>query len=321
RNLLDDDTIEKNAKAIEKQAKQLFAGLDFELVNNAAWLRTLNYIEFLRDIGKHFSVNAMLQRDSVKDRLQNQEQGISYTEFSYMLLQAYDFLHLFEEKGCDVQIGASDQWGNIISGTDLIRRKTGKTAYAFTSPLLINKSTGKKFGKSEEGAVWLDPQKTSPFKLYQFFLNVEDGSVEELLMRLTMIPKDEITALSTEPAQSRAAQKKLAYAVTELVHGKEAADAAVVESEMRFKKDLTTAEKQQLAQKIDSGRSIVDILVEYGYAPSKSAARRLIEVKGVKINGATVEDVDKVLSQSDLDADGFIMISGGKTQPSSVLSF
>jgi tyrosyl-tRNA synthetase len=192
RNLLDDATIDRNATAIAAQGSKIFNGMEFSLMNNAEWLRGLNYIEFLRDIGKHFSVNAMLQRDSVKDRLENQEQGISYTEFSYMLLQSYDYLHLHTHHGCDVQIGASDQWGNILSGVDLIRRKTGDTVYAFTSPLLINKATGKKFGKSEQGAVWLDPAKTSPYQFYQFFLNVDDDAVEELLLKMTLLPKEEI---------------------------------------------------------------------------------------------------------------------------------
>jgi tyrosyl-tRNA synthetase len=320
RNLLDDETIERNAKAIEKQAKQLFAGLDFELVNNAQWLRTLNYIEFLRDIGKHFSVNAMLQRDSVKDRLQNQEQGISYTEFSYMLLQAYDFLHLFEEKGCDVQIGASDQWGNIVSGTDLIRRKTGKTAYAFTSPLLINKATGKKFGKSEDGAVWLDAAKTSPFKLYQFFLNVEDDAAEELLLRLTLCTKEDIAAALSEPTHTRTAQKLLARAVVELVHGKAAADEAILQTELLFKRDFSKHEKEKLALQVAAHTPLVDVLVERGYATSKSAARRLIEAKGVKLNGSVLDDPEKKLTAADADADGFVVLVAGKSQPSSVLS-
>lgn len=322
RNLLDDATIEKNSAAIGEQAKKLFGGMEFTMVNNAEWLRPLNLLEFLRDIGKHFSVNAMLQRDSVKNRIEAQEQGISYTEFSYMLLQAYDFLHLHKEKGVDLQIGASDQWGNIASGIDLIRRKTGDAVHGFTSPLLINKSTGKKFGKSEDGAIWLDAQKTSPFAMYQFFLNVDDESVAELLSKLTMLAKDSIDSVVAEHTanpSARIAQRKLAEEVTSLVHGVDATKGAIAETDLRFKKEFTAEEKSQLAKEVSSGASIVDVLVQSGYAESKSAARRLIEGKAVKINGALVDDSDKVLSKEDADGGGMIVITAGKSQPSSVL--
>ncbi len=275
RNLLDDATIDKNAKAIAAQGKKLFGGLDFTLLNNAQWLRTLNYIEFLRDIGKHFSVNAMLARDSVKDRLANQEQGISYTEFSYMLLQSYDFLHLHQNYGCDVQIGASDQWGNILSGTDLIRRKTGDTVYAFTSPLLVNKSTGKKFGKSEGGAVWLDAQKTSPFDFYQFWFNTTDEDVEEFLLKMTLLPKAEIDAVMEEQRSNpsgRAAQKKLAYEVTALVHG---------ESE------ATKAQNFENVPTIGTGK-LRDVLKEY----STSELRRLVEQGGISGKDGKIDSID-----------------------------
>src|SRR5258708_5733962 len=166
RPLLDQATVAANAEKIAEQAKRLFGSADFTLVNNADWLGGLKMIEFLRDVGKHFTVNAMLQRDFVKDRIKNADEGISYTEFSYALLQSYDYLHLHQEFGCDLQVGGSDQWGNIVSGVDFIRRKMGDTVYAMTWPLLINKATGKKFGKSETGTVWLDPAKTSPYSFY-----------------------------------------------------------------------------------------------------------------------------------------------------------
>lgn len=324
RNLLDDATIQKNSAGIEAQARKLFDGMDFTMVNNADWLRPLNLLEFLRDIGKHFSVNAMLQRDSVKNRIESQEQGISYTEFSYMLLQAYDFLHLNQNHDVDVQIGASDQWGNIASGIDLIRRKTGHAAYGFTSPLLLNKSTGKKFGKSEEGAVWLDAAKTSPFQMYQFFLNVEDDAVEELLLKLTVLSADEIQSVMMQHAaepSARAAQKALASAIVELVHGKKELQAAVAETELRFKKDLSPEEKAELRIDIDVDTPLVDALVSLGYAASKSAARRLIEGKAVKLNGAVVESADKVIAAADADAHGVVVLTAGKSSPTSVLGF
>ncbi len=324
RNLLDDETIQRNSGAIASQAKKLFGGLDFMMVNNADWLRPLNLLEFLRDIGKHFSVNAMLQRDSVKNRIEGQEQGISYTEFSYMLLQAYDYLHLHQSNGVDLQIGASDQWGNITSGVDLIRRKTGDTAYAFTSPLLINKSTGKKFGKSEEGAIWLDAIKTNTFRFYQFFLNVDDESVGELLYKLTLLPRATIEEVITEHAKNpgaRLAQRRLADEVTELVHGKDAAVQALAETELKFKKELTKEDKSQLKTDIDAGASVIEVLVSLGYAESKSAARRLVEGNAVKINGTLVDDVDRVLGKDDVDGDGMIVLTAGKSQPASVLAF
>src|SRR3989344_155734 len=170
RPLLPPETVRANGDAIAEQARTLFAGADFTLLNNAEWLEELHLIEFLRDVGKHFTVNIMLQRDFIKDRIKNPEESISYTEFSYALLQAYDYLHLHKEYKCDLEVGGSDQWGNIVSGVDYIRRKTGDVVYALTWPLLVNKTTGKKFGKSEMGTIWLSPEKTTPFQFYQFWL-------------------------------------------------------------------------------------------------------------------------------------------------------
>lgn len=268
RTLLDEATLRNNAAGIKAQAKWLFRSDDFTMTNNLDWLGSLKVIDFLRDIGKHFSVNAMTQRDSVKERLENREQGISYTEFSYMLLQAYDFLHLHATAGCDLQIGASDQWGNMVSGVDLIRRKTGDTAYAFSFPLLVNKSTGKKFGKTEGGAVWLDPDKTSPFNFYQFWFNTADNDVEEYLLKMTLLPKAEIERVMAEqhadPA-ARPAQKKLAYEVTALVHGAPEADKAkefknipaVPAGKLRDAiKDISTSELRRLVEQ--GAVSIVD---------------------------------------------------------------
>lgn len=319
RNLLDDATIDKNAAAIAAQGSKIFNGMDFALMNNADWLRGLNYIEFLRDIGKHFSVNAMLQRDSVKDRLENQEQGISYTEFSYMLLQSYDYLHLHKAHACDVQIGASDQWGNILSGVDLIRRKTGDTVYAFTSPLLINKSTGKKFGKSEQGAVWLDAARTSVYEFYQFFLNVEDDAAAELLLKMTLLPKDEIDSVMQEHAAnpgSRAAQKKLAHAVTALVHGEDASGRAERVSQLLFGADTPTSDDWNMiastapSRAVHEGSAILDVLVETTLASSKREAREYILGNAITLNGNAVPQ-DRPLTTSDFH-NGHALLKRGK---------
>jgi len=268
RTLLDEQTLKRNAAGIKAQAKRLFKSGNFMMVNNLDWLGKLGVIDFLRDIGKHFSVNAMTQRDSVKERLAGREQGISYTEFSYMLLQAYDFLHLHTTAGCDLQVGASDQWGNMVSGADLIRRKTGDTAYAFSFPLLVNKATGKKFGKTEGGAVWLDPRKTSPFQFYQFWVNTDDAETQEYLLKMTLLPKADIDAVMDEQKKdpsSRAAQKKLAFEVTALVHGAEEAQKAkdfknmptVPAGKLRDAiKDISTSELRRLVGQ--GGVSVVD---------------------------------------------------------------
>jgi len=325
RNLLDDETIEMNAKAIEVQAKKLFAGLDFKMVNNAKWLRSLNLIEFLRDIGKHFSVSAMLQRDSVRERLGKNDAGISYTEFSYMLLQAYDFLHLNQEYGCDVQIGASDQWGNIVSGVDLIRRKTGKETYAFTSPLLINRSTGKKFGKSEEGAIWLGGVKTPPFTLYQFFLNAEDGALEELLLKLTLLRREEIdVALEMHKRNpgARHGQQLLARQVTALVHGSEEASRAERISQILFGDDPPGGMDDETLAILKSaapnyapakGETILDILVNAKLADSKREARQFIKGSAVALNGVAVTDEKLVPADPDFK-DGIALLRRGKRQ-------
>lgn len=276
RNLLSDETIKHNTEALRKQFAQLFKNADFDMVNNADWLRGLKLMEFLRDTGKHFTVNEMIKRDSVRPRIETAEQSISFTEFSYMLLQAYDFLHLFEKKGCELQVGASDQWGNIVSGVDLIRRKTGKTAYAFCWPLLVNKSTGKKFGKSEGGAVWLDAKKTSPFEFYQFWYNVSDEDVEDFLLKMTLLPKAEIDKVMAEQRQNpaaRVAQKRLAQEVTMLVH-----NVAEVEAPVLHAANLKL-------------REIADDL-----KLSTSELRRLVEQKGVTLNSTPLTTIDDQLA-------------------------
>ncbi len=311
RVLLDEETLARNAEGVRKQAQKLFQSDNFQIQNNLDWLGKLKVIDFLRDIGKHFSVNAMMARDSVKDRLENRDQGISYTEFSYMLLQSYDFLHLFEAEGCDLQIGASDQWGNMVSGVDLIRRKTGKTAYALSFPLLVNKATGKKFGKSEGGAVWLDPKKTSAFDFYQFWFNTDDSDVEEYLLKMTMLPKadiDEVMAEQKENPASRTAQKNLAFEVTALVHGEEEAEKVAKASE-----DLFSGASSENAPtvKVESTISLVDALVASNLATSKREARQFIADGAVQLNSTKETDEGRVLNAEDFK-EGKALLKRGK---------
>jgi tyrosyl-tRNA synthetase len=274
RNLLDEASIARNSKAVAAQIRKVFGTSDFIEENNAAWLSKLRLIDFLRDTGKHFTVNAMIKKDTVKTRL-DAESPMSFTEFSYSLLQGYDFLHLNERYGCDLQVGGSDQWTNILSGVEFIRRKTGKTVHALTWPLLINKSTGKKFGKSESGAVWLDPAKTSPFEFYQFWLGTQDDSVEEYLLKMTLLSKadiDEAMRLQQENPSSRTAQKKLAFEVTKLVHGEGEAIKA------RDFKNVPMVPAGKLRE------AIKDI--------STSELRRLVEQGGVSVDDAKVSSID-----------------------------
>ena len=274
RNLLDEATIAKNSKAVAAQIRKIFGSSDFIEENNATWLAKLNLLEFLRDIGKHFTVNAMIKKDTVKTRL-DAESPMSFTEFSYSLLQGYDFLHLFTKHGCEVQVGGSDQWSNILSGVEFIRRKMGKTVYALTWPLLVDKSTGRKFGKSEEGAIWLNATKTSPFEFYQFWFNTADDDVEEYLLKMTLVPKADIDAVMVEqrinPA-ARPAQKKLAYEATKLVHGESEASAA---------------QNSENVPSIGVGK-LRDVLKEY----STSELRRLVEQGGISSAGGKIDSID-----------------------------
>jgi tyrosyl-tRNA synthetase len=297
RNLLGDATVRRNTEALRAQFSRLFGGQDFVMVNNAEWLHGLNYMEFLRDIGKHFTVNEMIKRDSVRPRLETQDQSISYTEFSYMLLQAYDFLELHLRYGCDLQVGGSDQWGNIVSGVELIRKKTGQQAYALSWPLLTDK-TGKKFGKSEGNAVWLDAQKTSPLDFYQFWYNVEDEMVEELLLKMTLMPREEIRSIINAhdfERGARIAQKELARAVTALVHGHDARIEVESASSVLFGDGDISAVP---AVPVQMGETVIGALVSTGLANSKSAARQLIAGGGVYLDGSTVS-ADRQFSESE----------------------
>ncbi len=299
RQLVSVEEIEQNSRAIEKQLRRF---LDFEgkkaarMRDNAAWLRPLKAVEFMRDVGKHFTVNYMLAKDSVQSRI---EGGISFTEFSYMLLQAYDFLELNRREGVTLQIGGSDQWGNITAGLELIRRVEGKTAHALTMPL-VTTASGSKFGKTEAGAVWLDPARTSPYKFYQYWINVDDRDTGKYLRLFTLMPRAEIEALDkliASAPEKREAQQGLARDVTARVHGEDAARVAEEVSRVLFgKADPATLSKQvldALSEEVPFAESteapgLLDALVALKLAASKGAARRLVEQGGVYLNGQRV---------------------------------
>lgn len=321
RPLADAKTVARNAKAIQAQFQRIL-GRRVPVVNNADWLLKVRLVDFLRDIGKHFTVNELVKREIIKRRLEDPADSISYTEFAYALLQGYDYLELNRTKGVDLQVGASDQWTNILSGVELIRRKAGKEAFALTCPLVTDAS-GKKFGKSEGNAVWLDPEKTSPYAFYQFWLNQPDETVERYLKFYTFLPLAEIGALMARHAEhpgKREAQRVLARAVTATVHGDAAAERAVAVSEAlygarpvgtlsRDERALLVAEAPTADAK--PGMSVVDALVATGLASSKTEGRRLIEGKGVSVNRRLVEATDAALTPEDLES-GLALLMRGK---------
>jgi tyrosyl-tRNA synthetase len=324
RQLKDPAEVMQSVMKLKAQAERFFAGYEIEFVDNQTWLGELKLIDFLRDIGKHYTVNELIKKDAIATRLAG-DTGLSYTEFAYPLLQGYDFLQLFETKGCTVQVGGSDQWGNIVSGVELVRRKKQADVYAVTVPLIIDKTTGKKFGKSEGNAVWLDPEKTSPYQFYQFWLNVDDVSVIDHLKRFTFLPLEKIEQIDQEMKAdpgARMAQKTLAYAVTEVVHGTQAATAVQNVSEMLFGErplaGLSGEEKAVLLQNAPihevTGRvSLVDVLVETSLASSKREARTFIESGAVSINGGKVGLIDVVLEKEQTH-DGLLLLKRGKKQ-------
>ncbi|HVI69631.1 MAG TPA: tyrosine--tRNA ligase [Magnetospirillaceae bacterium] len=301
RNLQSLEQIAKNKAAIAAQYKQIFAGMDFEIVDNYDWFKGLGYLDFLRDIGKHFSMTQLLQRDFIQSRIGKGGKGISYAEFSYSLIQGYDFLHLFRKKGVNLQVCGADQWGNSLSGVELIRKLEGAEAHVYSCPLIINKATGKKFGKSENGAVWLDPKRTSVFDFYQFWLNVDDAGVEDYLKVYTLLDKQELDMLMAEfnknPA-ARAAQKKLAYEVTSLVHGKDEADKVVETTKQLFSGEAAEG-VLSVALKNDES-DMTTVLVQSGLVGSNSEARRLIEQGGVRLNQARATDPKATLKKGDV---------------------
>jgi len=299
--------VNHNFKCLKKQLEEMF---DCEVVDNYEWSKDINFIDFLRDYGKYFPVNYMLSKDIVARRL---ETGITYTEFSYMIMQALDFLHLYENKNCVMQVAGQDQWGNITAGIDLIRRKIGKEAYAFTMPL-VTKKDGSKFGKSEGKAIWLDKEKTSPYELYQFFVNSEDELVETYLKRFTFLSKEEIENLIKEnniETEKRAAAKTLAYEVVKFIHGENEAENAKKTSEEIFSKGNAKNMPSIDLEKEKLPINILDLLLLLELIPSKSEGRRLVIQGGISINDNKILDPNLIIDDN-LFKDNYLVIKKGK---------
>ena len=330
RQLLTKEKIESNIQGIREQLSRF---LDFnttanpaQLINNADWLLSVNMLDFLRDIGKYFTVNYMVAKESVKRRLE-QEDGITFTEFSYMLLQAYDFLVLFDRNKCTLQMGGSDQWGNILAGMELIRRLRSKKAYGLVFPL-VTTTTGVKFGKTEAGAVWLDANLTSPFRFYQFWFNTEDRDVTKYLKYFTLLEQEQIqeleSTLSTAP-EKREAQKKLAREVTTTVHGETALQKAILASQMLFGGEITGLTAKEVAdifsdvpsseisktQLEGEGISIIDLTIACGLAKSKGESRRLIEGGGINVNNRRISDPKAMVNLSTTVEGKFLILRKG----------
>ena len=311
RKMMTPETIQHNVDCFKKQMSRF---IDFSegkaiIVNNADWLMNLNYIEVLREVGAHFSVNRMLTAECYKQRL---ERGLSFLEFNYMIMQSYDFYQLFQKYGCNMQFGGDDQWSNMLGGTELIRRKLGKDAYAMTITLLLN-SEGKKMGKTEKGAVWLDPEKTTPYEFFQYWRNVDDADVIKCLKMLTFVPVEQIEEMekSMEGAQFNAAKELLAYELTKLVHGEEEAEKAKAAAKALFggsgdSENMPVAEISA-ADLTDGAMGILNILVKAELAPSISEARRLVQQGGITVDDVKVSDPKAMIT---LDKD--IIVRKGK---------
>ena len=333
RNLLDEATLQRNISGVRKQLEQF---LDFnpaipqsaEMANNYDWFKSISFIEFLRDVGKHITINYMMAKDSVRKRIES-ETGLSYTEFAYQLMQGYDYYWLHQHKKCKLQMGGSDQWGNIITGTELIRRKAGGEAYAFTCPL-ITKADGGKFGKTEKGNVWLDPEKTSPYQFYQFWLNASDEDAVKWIKIFTFLEKDTIENLLNEHQQDpgkRIVQKKLAEEVTQFVHGEEELQKALVTTEKLFSQQQQDAESLSVSDleqmegvtripfpgtTLDQGIDIVGFLAETGIFPSKGEARKMVQGGGVSINRKKVEQSNMEIGTALLLHGKYLLVQKGK---------
>lgn len=319
------DEIEANKRGIIKQYNKIFAGVDFKIVDNLDWFKGIGYMQFLREIGKHVPMRQMLGREFVHNRLSEKGAGISYAEFSYVLIQAYDFFYLHKNMGVDLQLCGSDQWGNSIAGVDLIRRLTGSEAHVWSTPLVVNKATGEKFGKSEDGAVWLDSTMTSPYGFYQFWLNVDDDGVEDYLKVYTFLTKEDINNVMHDfkaNRSERAAQKRLANEVTAFVHGIDQAERQQKLAEAVFDPDklhdLDKGEWNILTEELPvieahSGAKLVTLLVESRLASSNNEARRFIEDGAVHINNRKihVSSSDSILSPDDF-IEGHAIIRRGK---------
>ena len=333
RNLLNEETLAKNVAGVKAQLEKF---LDFntgspntaELVNNYDWFKNISFIEFLRDAGKHITVNYMMAKDSVKKRIEG-DTGISYTEFAYQLMQGYDYYWLYMHKNCKLQMGGSDQWGNITTGTELIRRKAGGEAFAFTCPL-ITKADGGKFGKTEKGNVWLDAEKTSPFQFYQFWLNATDEDAEKWIRIFTFLSKEEIGTVLAEhskDASQRILQKKLAEELTTFVHGKSELEKAIETTNKLFASQNASADSLSVQdlegmegvikfdyplQKINDTIDVVSFLAEVTIFPSKGEARKMIQGGGVSINRNKVSDISSKIDRSFLLHEKYILVQKGR---------
>ena len=317
REIMPKEVVLGNVEAIKKQVEEIFNG-NVEVVNNYDWTKDINILDFLRDIGKYINVNYMLAKDIINRRL---ETGITFAEFTYTLLQGYDYLHLYQTKGVTLQVAGSDQWGNITTGIELINKKLGKTAYAFTMPLILD-STGKKFGKSEGNALWLDKNKTSSYQIYQYFINSADDKVEEYLKVFTFLSKEEIEELMkkhTEKPEERYAQKALAYEVIKDLHGEEEANKAIKITEALFSGDIKSLTEEELVDAMagvdtynSSSKNIVDLLVDTGILSSKREAREFISNGSISLNGEKVNDLEMVVNKETSLYNKYVIIRRGK---------
>lgn len=320
RKLISYEAIDENTKRVVKQLDRFvgFDGVHALTANNKDWLANLNYIEFLRDIGRHFSVNRMLSFEAYRIRM---ETGLSFIEFNYQLLQSYDFLQLYKRYNCRLQIGGDDQWGNIVSGIELIRRIEGAECYGLTFPL-VTTSDGKKMGKTEKGALFLDPEMTSPYEFFQYFRNVPDADVLRFLLMFTFLPVEECRRLgSLKDAALNEAKERLAWEVTSLIHGKEEADKALAAARAAFRGEgdatqLPTTEIDRA--RLEAGIGALDLFVASGLAPSKNEARRLIQQGGASVNGRKIEDERQVFSAKDM-VEGAMMLRAGKKRVARVV--
>ena len=329
RQLLTLETIETYLEGVRPQLAQFVDLDDALLLNNADWLGSLSTLEFLRDVGKHFTVNQMVGKESVRTRFERPDQGISYTEFSYMLLQAYDFLRLHLDHGCDLQIGGSDQWGNITMGVELIRKVCGDEVWGLTSPLVV-KADGTKYGKTESGTVWLDPDRTSPYAMYQFFVNTPDEQVGQLLRFLTFLESAEIEALDAETAerpQHRAAQRALARSVTALVHGEDEVLRAEEAAAALFGEEIAALGEQMLLvvtedvpttdvprSELLGNMSLVDVLERTGLVRSRGEARRTVDQGGAYVNNVRQSDELRTFRAGDLLHDRYLVLRRGRRE-------
>ncbi len=315
RKMLTKEDIDHNAACFKRQMERFIDFSDGKalMLNNADWLLDLNYIELLREVGACFSVNNMLRAECYKQRM---EKGLSFLEFNYMIMQSYDFYYMFQHYGCNMQFGGNDQWSNMLGGTELIRRKLGKDAHAMTITLLLN-SEGKKMGKTAAGAVWLDPNKTSPYDFYQYWRNVDDADALKCIRMLTFLPLEQIDEMEKwEGSQLNQAKEILAYELTKLVHGQEEADKAQTAAKALFVGggDMSNVPATTLteADLTDGKIGLLDLMIKCGLAPSKKEARRLVEQGGVEVNGQKAADATAAFTKEDLAGDGLMLKKGKK---------